>query len=218
MNSEEQTLIDGLFSRLQEAEHQGGLRDTEAEAQIKGHLARQPAAAYYMAQAILIQEAAIKRLDQRVRDLEAQAAEQQRQRSGSGGFLAGLFGGGQSNNSAQPAQRPAGWGETRFSQNAAAAPAASAPGVAGATPGGGFMRGALQTAAGVAGGVMVADLLTSMFHHDQPQEIVDVIREDLPAQDSFAGGLDDASFARTDDIDTDAFDSSDFFDDGDTFS
>ncbi|UCJ16033.1 DUF2076 domain-containing protein [Pseudomonas sp. MM211] len=217
MNSEEQTLIDGLFSRLQEAEHQGGLRDTEAEAQIKGHLARQPAAAYYMAQAILIQEAAIKRLDQRVRELEAQAAEQQRQRSGSGGFLAGLFGGGQSNNAAQPAQRPAGWGETRFSQNAAAAPVASAPAGAAAAQGG-FMRGALQTAAGVAGGVMVADLLTSMFHHDQPQEIVEVIREDLPAQDSFASGLDDAPYAGTDDIDTDAFDSSDFFDDGDTFS
>ncbi|SDI96554.1 hypothetical protein SAMN05216588_13124 [Pseudomonas flavescens] len=217
MNSEEQTLIDGLFSRLQEAEHQGGLRDTEAEAQIKGHLARQPAAAYYMAQAILIQEAAIKRLDQRVRELEAQASEQQRQRPANAGFLAGLFGGGQAD-AAPPAQRPAGWGETRFSQAAAPAPTASAPGAAAVAQGGGFMRGALQTAAGVAGGVMVADLLTNMFHHDQPQEIVEVIREDLPAQDSFAGGLDDAPYADVQDIDTDAFDSSDFFDDGDTFS
>lgn len=219
MNSEEQTLIDGLFSRLQEAEHEGGLRDTEAEAQIKAHLARQPAAPYYMAQAILIQEAAIKRLDQRVRELEAQAAEQQRQRPGNGGFLAGLFGGGQPSAPSQAAQRPSGWGETRFSQGAAAgaAPAANVPGAAAAAQGGGFMRGALQTAAGVAGGVMVADLLTSMFHHDQPQEIVEVIRE-APMQDSFASGLDDSPYAAADDIDTDAFDSSDFFDDGDTFS
>lgn len=213
MNSEEQTLIDGLFSRLQEAEHEGGLRDADAEARIKTHLARQPAAPYYMAQAMLIQEAAIKRLDQRVRELEAQAAEQHRQRANNGGFLAGLFGGGQPS---APAQRPAGWGETRFSQGPAAnaAPLANASGLAPAAQGGGFMRGALQTAAGVAGGVMVADLLTSMFHHDQPQEIVEVIREDLPADtDSFAGGLDDAPYGGVEDIDTDAFDSSDFFDD-----
>lgn len=224
MNSEEQTLIDGLFTRLQEAEHEGGLRDTDAEAQIKSHLARQPAAPYYMAQALLIQEAAIKRLDQRVRELEAQAAEAQRQRSGNGGFLSGLFGGGQPNTTPQPAQRPAGWGETRFSQNAPAAAAAPAamPGAAPAAQGGGFMRGALQTAAGVAGGVMVADLLTNMFHHNQPQEIVEVIREDAPMQDSFSSGLNDTPYAASNDvsndIDTDAFDSSDFFDDDSMFS
>ena len=209
---------------LQEAEHEGGLRDTDAEAQIKSHLARQPAAPYYMAQALLIQEAAIKRLDQRVRELEAQAAEAQRQRAGNGGFLSGLFGGGQPYTTPQPAQRPAGWGETRFSQNgpaAAAAPAAM-PGAAPAAQGGGFMRGALQTAAGVAGGVMVADLLTNMFHHNQPQEIVEVIREDAPMQDSFSSGLNDTPYAASNDvsndIDTDAFDSSDFFDDDSMFS
>lgn len=224
MNSEEQTLIDGLFTRLQEAEHEGGLRDTDAEAQIKSHLARQPAAPYYMAQALLIQEAAIKRLDQRVRELEAQAAEAQRQRSGNGGFLSGLFGGGQPNTTPQPAQRPAGWGEARFSQNAAAAAAAPTgmPGAAPVAQGGGFMRGALQTAAGVAGGVMVADLLTNMFHHNQPQEIVEVIREDAPMQDSFSNGLNDTPYAASNDvssdIDTDAFDSSDFFDDDSMFS
>ncbi|OLU26272.1 ABC transporter substrate-binding protein [Pseudomonas sp. PA15(2017)] len=224
MNSEEQTLIDGLFTRLQEAEHEGGLRDSEAEAQIKSHLARQPAAPYYMAQALLIQEAAIKRLDQRVRELEAQAADAQRQRAGGGGFLSGLFGGGQTAGTPQPSQRPAGWGETRFSQNANVAPVAPTgmPGAAPAAQGGGFMRGALQTAAGVAGGVMVADLLTNMFHHDQPQEIVEVIRDEAPVQDSFANGLDDATYAgnsdMSNDIDTDAFDSSDFFDDDSMFS
>jgi len=225
MNSDEQTLIDGLFTRLQEAEHEGGLRDADAEAQIRRHLARQPAAPYYMAQALLIQEAAIKRLDQRVRELEAQTADAQRQRSGSGGFLSGLFGGGQPANAPQPSQRPSGWGETRFSQNAPAAAAApmAMPGAAPVVQGGGFMRGALQTAAGVAGGVVVADLLTSMFHHNQPQEIVEVIREDAPMQDSFASDLGDAPYASNNaidnnDIDTDAFDSSDFFDDDSMFS
>ena len=74
---------------------------------------------------------------------------------------------------------------------------------------------------------MVADLLTTMFHHNQPQEIVEVIREDAPMQDSYGNGLDDTpmgdnfadtSYANSNDIDTDAFDSSDFFDDDSMFS
>ena len=63
MNSEEQTLIDGLFSRLQQAETDSAPRDAQAEARIKEHITRQPAAGYFMTQAILVQEAAIKSLD-----------------------------------------------------------------------------------------------------------------------------------------------------------
>ncbi|NPY63264.1 DUF2076 domain-containing protein, partial [Pseudomonas aeruginosa] len=94
MKSDEKTLIDGLFSRLREAEGQSAPRDAEAEAQINQHLVRQPAAPYYMAQVVLIQEAALKRLDQRVKELEAQVAQLQQSRPSSGGFLSGLFGGG----------------------------------------------------------------------------------------------------------------------------
>lgn len=234
MNSEEQSLIDGLFARLRDAEAQTAPRDAQAEAQINRHLVQQPAAPYYMAQAMLIQEAAIKRLDQRVKELEAQQAKAQEQRPSSGGFLAGLFGGGQSQEPrpAQAPERPDGWGQTRFSQpggNAsyasnpndfrpASAPAQAAP------QGGGFMRGALQTAAGVAGGVMVADLLTSMFHHNQPQEIVEVIQEQ-PVQpepsnfdDSLGGG--DRYADNGDSYNDGGFsdDTSFFDDDGDMFS
>ena len=243
MNSEEQSLIDGLFTRLREAEAQTAPRDADAEAQINRHLVQQPAAPYYMAQAILIQEAAIKRLDQRVKELEAQQAWEQVQRPSSGGFLAGLFGGGQSQEQrpAPAQQRPDGWGQTRFSQpagNAAYAnnPAASNPNdfrpaqpAQAAPQGGGFLRGALQTAAGVAGGVMVADLLTSMFHHNQPQEIVEVIQEQ-PVQpepsnfdDSSLGGdrYADNGFSDANYDDSGSFgDDSGFFggDDGDLFS
>lgn len=90
MKSDEKTLIDGLFSRLREAEGQSAPRDAEAEAQINQHLVRQPAAPYYMAQVVLIQEAALKRLDQRVKELEAQVAQLQQSRPSSGGFLSGL--------------------------------------------------------------------------------------------------------------------------------
>ena len=40
MNSEEQTLIDGLFSRLQQAETDSAPRDAQAEARIKAGSAR----------------------------------------------------------------------------------------------------------------------------------------------------------------------------------
>jgi hypothetical protein len=69
MNSEEQTLIDGLFSRLQQAETDSAPRDAQAEARIKEHLTRQPAAGYFMTQAILVQEAAIKSLDEQNKQL-----------------------------------------------------------------------------------------------------------------------------------------------------
>lgn len=123
MNSEEQTLIDGLFSRLQQAEKDSAPRDAQAEARIKEHLASQPAAGYFMAQAILVQEAAIKRLDEQNKQLTQQTeqlqAELQRARSqpsapsGGGGFLSSIFGG--SARDSRPASAPTssggGWRE-----------------------------------------------------------------------------------------------------------
>ncbi|MGY4563738.1 hypothetical protein ACVWZ0_001144 [Erwinia sp. TECH1] len=53
-----------------------------------------------------------------------------------------------------------------------------------------FLGGALQTAVGVAGGVVMADMLTSMFHHSQPEEIVNIINEPALPQESFDNNLD----------------------------
>lgn len=53
------------------------------------------------------------------------------------------------------------------------------------------MAGALQTAAGVAGGVVLGNMLTNMFSGSHPQEIVNIIEEKpqpdaASAQDSIA--------------------------------
>lgn len=72
MNTEEQTLIDGLFGRLKQAEDPSQPRDAQAQACIEQHVRQQPAAPYYMAQAILVQEAAIKRLDEQNKQLQAE--------------------------------------------------------------------------------------------------------------------------------------------------
>lgn len=99
MQSEEQRLIDGLFSRLKEAESHSASRDASAEERIAGHIKEQPFAPYYMAQTILIQEAAIKQLNDRIQALESQVTQLQAAKPSSGGFLSGLFGGGQSRGS-----------------------------------------------------------------------------------------------------------------------
>ena len=68
MQAEEKSLIDGLFSRLRDAEVQSAPREPQAEALIREHLSRQPAAPYYMAQAIIVQENALQQLDARVKE------------------------------------------------------------------------------------------------------------------------------------------------------
>jgi hypothetical protein len=209
MNSDEQHLINGLFSRLQEAARQSSPRDAGAEAQINEHLARQPAAAYYMTQAILIQEAAIKRLEQRVQELEAGPVASKG--ASAGGFLSGLFTAKPSQAATPPRQQAGGWMEPYPTQGSVAGSPQNAPAPA---QGGGFLRGALQTATGVAGGIMVAELLGNMFHHSQPQEIVEVIHEQAPqpgGESDFGNSVDNASYDAGDDFSGDGFDSDSSF-------
>ncbi|MBK5537300.1 DUF2076 domain-containing protein [Pseudomonas sp. TH05] len=229
MNSEEQALIDGLFSRLQQAETDSAPRDAQAEARIKEHLTRQPAAGYFMTQAILVQEAALKSLDeqnkqltQQIQQLQSELQQARAQAaapapSTGGGFLSSIFGG---SRDAQPAPTqsaaPAssgGWREparpsfnAQPQQNFGAAPQnyAAPPqnyGQPAAPAGSGFLGGALKTAAGVAGGVMLAQGISSLFHsNQQPQEVVEVIKEEpAPVSDSGIGwGNDDQRLANND--------------------
>ncbi|EJF32643.1 MULTISPECIES: DUF2076 domain-containing protein [Enterobacteriaceae] len=197
MQAEEQRLIDGLFDRLKQAESQSATRDAAAEQRIAQHLSQQPGAAYYMTQTILIQEAAMKQLNGKIQALEAQVSEleqKSRQQQSSGGFLAGLFGGGSSSNNTARGSDPIpgsqnygtssapGYGAPQ--QGGYGAPQQQAAPASAPRAGGGFLSGALQTAAGVAGGVVVAEMLTSMFHRSQPEEIVNIINEPAPTFDN----------------------------------
>lgn len=253
MNSEEQTLIDGLFSRLQQAETDSAPRDAQAEARIKEHMTRQPAAGYYMTQSILVQEHALKNLDaqnkQQAQQIQQLQDELQRAKSqaaqpapSSGGFLSSIFGGG-SRDAQLPQSAPAssggGWREPArpsFGQPAPqqnyAAPQQNyqQPQQPAAAPiGSGFLGGALKTAAGVAGGVMLAEGISSLFNHNsqQPQVVEEIIREvPAPASDNSNWGNDDQKFAGNDNwgsnnsdsfADSDYSDNSSSFDDDDSF-
>ena len=240
MNSEEQTLIDGLFSRLQQAETDSAPRDAQAEARIKEHMTRQPAAGYYMTQSILGQEHALKSLDaqnkQQAQQIQQLQDELQRAKSAqaapasSGGFLSSIFGGG--SRDPQPAQSaPAssggGWREPArpsFGQPAPQQNYQQPQQPAAAPIGSGFLGGAMKTAAGVAGGVLLAEGISSLFSHNsqQPQVVEEIIREEpAPASDNGNWGNDDQKFAGNDswgsDNASDNFADSDYSDDSSSF-
>ncbi|PWV64497.1 DUF2076 domain-containing protein [Plasticicumulans acidivorans] len=141
MDVNEKAMIDDLFSRLQQAETKTGPRDAQAEGAIREALAKQPAAPYYMAQAMLVQEHALKQLNERVRQLETEMANRP---AGGGGFLSGLFGGGQQQQAMPSRMQPQ-------------------PGPFQQAPRSSFLGGALQTAAGVAGGMLLGHALMGMF-------------------------------------------------------
>ena len=168
MDKNEQQIIDGLFDKLQQAERGSGPRDAEAEQRIAGHVGRQPGAPYYMAQAIVVQEHALQAAQQRIQQLEQ---DLQQRPAGGGGFLGGLFGGG----SIPPAR-------------ASASPQLSQLARYQQGGGGGFLAGAMETAMGVAGGLLLGNLLMSAFSGGEAAAAEDTsAQEEDPGMDDMAG-------------------------------
>jgi uncharacterized protein len=155
MDQRERQVIDELFGKLRQVERQAPQRDAEAEAHIRQQVTSLPAAPYYMAQAILVQEQALANMQTRVQELERQLAE----RPAGGGFLGALFGGGPQQTAPAP-QQPVAPAHDGVKLPKSGAGYGSPWG---ARPGGGFLAGAMQTALGVAGGVLVADALSNAF-------------------------------------------------------
>lgn len=179
MEPQDRQAIEGLFNRLGEAERNSPPKDAEAEALIREQVSRQPGAPYLMAQTIVMQDYALNEAQRRIEELERQAAERPAE---TGGFLSGLFGGG-SKQPERPAPQPSSMAQRNGPMGAPAPGAMGAPasGAMGAPSGpwrgvaaqqagapgqparGGFLAGAAQTAMGVAGGVLIANAVGSMF-------------------------------------------------------
>ncbi len=187
MSPEERQLLIGLFDRVRGAA--ANPRDREAEALIDDAVRAQPYAPYLLAQTVLVQEQALRAANDRLQQLEAEVRElqQQGQPAGGGGFLSGLgslFGGGSPppprpgsvppsgspwqqsqgyNAPPPPPQSP--WGQQQGGYGAPpAGPWSGQPqGGFGAPQGGGFLKGALGAAAGVAGGVLLADSIRNLM-------------------------------------------------------
>jgi uncharacterized protein len=155
MDSQERDVIAGIFKRLEAAATQP--RDPEAETFIADKLRSQPYAPYAMAQSIYVQEQALTNLQSQVEQMQQEIMRLQNQPR-SGGFLSSLFGGGAPQRPVAPSYggRP----QQGFGQAMPQQPS----GPWGAPPaGGGFLQGAMRTAVGVAGGMVLANALTSAF-------------------------------------------------------
>ncbi|MEO5807585.1 DUF2076 domain-containing protein [Devosia sp.] len=150
LNNQDRDAIDGLFDRLETAAERSAPREPDAETLIQRRLRQTPAAPYYMAQTILVQEQALEGARQQIEALEAQLAG----RSANTGFLGGLFGNGQPYRQNQrPQQQQRGpWDRG---------------GNHGYGPGGGsFLANAAQTAMGVTGGILLGSAIAGLFSGD----------------------------------------------------
>ncbi len=126
-------------------------RDPEAEEFIRKHIGSRPDALYLMTQTVLIQNLALQHAQQQIQDL-AQRSPQSAQLSSGSSFLG------------QGAAPPRGqqFAPPTPSSQQYAGPFQSAPGPSGAPS---FLRGAAQTAAGVAAGVLAFEGIRSLFSH-----------------------------------------------------
>lgn len=171
MTPQEQQMIDGLIDRIRSTQVQD--KDLDAERYLQQGLAQSPDALYILAQTVLVQQYGLQQAQQQIQQLQAalndaQQQAQQHPQQSSGGFLSKIFGG-SNTPSQQPPYQPV--NNPGYPQPPYAAPQ-YAPGYppgygqpAGYAPsGGGFLRGALQTAAGVAIGEMAFDSMESLFH------------------------------------------------------
>lgn len=174
MDKHTQTVIDKLFQRLGQVEKDNANRDRDAESLIEKHVVQQPSAPYYMAQTMIMQEATIKQLQAQIETLQEQQTT-----TSSGGFFSNLFGG---NNRTKPNARRSrtsyGRGPDFGPGQYGAQPGGYSPGYGGYQRNSSFLGGALQTAAGVAGGMMLGNMMMDMFSSHRPEEIVDIINDD----------------------------------------
>ncbi|XBC40906.1 MAG: DUF2076 domain-containing protein [Buchnera aphidicola (Nurudea yanoniella)] len=182
MNNDEKKLIEDLFSRLYKTEIKSVNRDDIAEKLIKDLLEKYPNSPYYMAQTILIQETAIKKLNEKISFLNNNNVENQdNKKSVSNGFLSNIFGTKKSKNTSDTLHSNKNVDSLKGTEQdvrSSSFPMRSHSNIApqgeivnnSATSGTGFLGGALQTAAGVAGGVVMANMLMNLFQHKKPEE------------------------------------------------
>lgn len=178
MNDQERQVISDIFRRLEQVADQP--RDPEAERFIAEKLRQQPYAPYAMAQTVFIQEQALANLQAENEHLRAEIEQARRQPQQGGGFLSSIFGGGsrpQEPTYRHPPGQVSPWGAPQphpAQQPYGGQPGYGGPqgGMMGGAPGpwggmqprgGGFLQGALTTAAGVAGGMMIANALSHAF-------------------------------------------------------
>ncbi len=183
MTPEERQMLTDLFDRLRSAG--AAPRDPQAEAFINDGIRAQPYAPYVLSQTVIVQQHALESAQQRIQELESQVRSAASQPPQETSFLGRLFGGAPAPAPVAP-PRPANPYDAGGYQRGAPGgyppqpdyppqPQGYAPrpgfppqqagpwGAPSGPAGGGFLSSALQTATGVAGGMLAANALEGLF-------------------------------------------------------
>jgi len=151
MTPQEQEMLQGLIQRVNQT--QLPEKDLDAEQMLQQTLGRNPDALYILAQTVLVQQYALDQAKQQLDQLR-----QQPRRSTS--FLGNLLG--RDEQPAQAAPPPPPYAQPQYVPVSGYAPAYGSG--YGMPASGGFLRGAMQTAAGVAAGALAFEGIESLMH------------------------------------------------------
>jgi hypothetical protein len=206
MNQQDQQAIEELFKHLYQTAAQAGPRDGAAEALIQRYVQQAPPGLiYHMAQTLVAQQYTINRL-------RAQLAADQRQGGASAGFAP-----------PQGGRYQQAYGQPQYQQPGTY----QQPGWQGqGRQGGGFLAGAGQLALGIGGGILGAEVLTSifdgvggLFDGDRDREYDDGYRDGFTAGDDQGDyqGQDPGGFDDNGGYDNGGYDDGGGFDDGNVF-
>lgn len=150
MTQDERRMLSELADKV--AQTPAPPKDAEAEDFIRTNIGKRPDALYLMTQTVLIQNMALDQAQRQLRDLQSRGG--QAASAGSSSFLGGTQpSSGYGQQPPQYAQAPQ-YGAPQYAQ--------PAPNQGGAPS---FLRGAAQTAAGVAAGALAFEGIRSMFSH-----------------------------------------------------
>ncbi|QCI23736.1 DUF2076 domain-containing protein [Buchnera aphidicola (Macrosiphoniella sanborni)] len=182
MKDKEKNLIENLFYRLKNTELNMSERDVSADNLIQNLVSKQPSSPYYMTQTILIQETAIKKMGMKIEELEKRIQVLNQEISNKKpSFLSSFFKKNTDFQSSQPMSNNIWRNKENISQTHATnlppssitQPSPIVNNTIGnsATRSSGFLSSALQTATGVAGGMILGNMLMSAFNHvNKPEE------------------------------------------------
>lgn len=181
MKDEEKKLIENLFHRLKNTELNSSERDSEANSLIQNLVKQQPYSSYYMAQTILIQETAIKKLSLKVEELTNKISSLNLNKTNKKpSFLSSFF---KKEPTSSETLNNDIWKKNQnipgsYNSVSSSSPNFSGNGNSSSSNSNGFLKNALQTATGVAGGMILGNMLMNIFNHSKPEEeVFDTINE-----------------------------------------
>jgi hypothetical protein len=165
MTPQEQEMIGDLIDRVQKT--QLTEKDMDAEAMLQQGLGKNPDALYILAQTVLVQKYALEQAQAQLAQAKAQIEQMQQppEPKHATSFLGSLLGRNEAP-AAPPPPPPQGYVQQGYPPPQGYPQYAPVGGGYGAPPmgGGGFLRGAMQTAAGVAAGALAFQGIESLMH------------------------------------------------------